>query len=186
MIKVKTGKISRIRQGDIFKNVEYIEHTEEKEGNIEISKIIFPYIIVLSQDCDLEQDYKNRWSKNRKENEDKYLISVLVAPLYNAEHVFAGEHLDLLDIKMNPVPKTGRTGSMIKNNETPRYHYIDFPDEIDIVTSIIDFKHYFTVNVQILKIQKKSNFVCQVSDLFREDLTIRFANYLARIALPQL
>lgn len=82
MVKIKTKSESRITQGDIYKNIEYIEYISEKDGNLEISKIDFPLVIVLTQDCDLMQDYKYRWSRSRPKNNDKLLLSVLVAPLY--------------------------------------------------------------------------------------------------------
>lgn len=93
MIRVKKEKKKRICQGDIFKDIEFTEYLLEKEGIIEISKILFPYVVVLTQDCDLEQDYKYRWGDPKPKSQDKYLLSVLVAPLYNIEHVYRGEHL---------------------------------------------------------------------------------------------
>ena len=76
----------RIYQGDIFRDIEYIEYALEKNGAFEISKIVFPVVIVLTQDCDLKQDFNNRTNNN--DNHDKHLISVIVAPLYNIEHVY--------------------------------------------------------------------------------------------------
>lgn len=45
-----------IKQCDILKSIDYIEYIREEDSVIEVSKIIFPYVIVLSQACDLEQD----------------------------------------------------------------------------------------------------------------------------------
>ncbi len=91
VVKVKIGKDSRLSQGDIIRDVEHIEYVSEKSGNIEVSKIVFPLVVILTQDCDLAQDYKFRWSKTETKNEDKWLLSVLVAPLYNLEHIYTGE-----------------------------------------------------------------------------------------------
>jgi hypothetical protein len=184
MIKVKRNKISRLSQGDIIKNVEYIEHVSEESGTIEIAKIIFPLAIVLTQDCDLAQDYKFRWSRQATSNEDKWLMSVIMAPLYNVEHIFTGEHLSDIGMKMSQISRKNTPGKNLQNNETPRYHYLEFPPTSSIVPSVIDFKHYFTANVAHLKKHKKNNFVCQVSELFREDISQRFTNYLSRIGLP--
>jgi hypothetical protein len=173
-------------QGDILKEVDYIEFIKEKSGILEVSKIIFPLVIVLSQDCDLEQDFKARSSKDASADQDKWLLSVLVAPLYNAEHVYLGEHLSLLDLKMQQINKTKTPGKVLRNNETPRYHFLEFPNTIPIVPSVIDFKHYFAVNIRYLKSLRRKNFVCSVSPLFREDISLRFASYLARIGLPKL
>ena len=192
MIKVKRGKKSRVCQGDIFKNVEYIENISEKSGIIEISKIIFPHVIVLTQDCDLQWDFYQRWStKNISNSQDKWLLSVLVAPLYNVEHVYEGVHLSELNMTMQKITKMkkGKPTTQYKNlinNEIPRYHHLKFQPYIPIVDSVIDFKHYFTVNTEYLKSIKKDNFICRVSELFREDISIRFAHFLSRIGLPEI
>jgi len=187
MIKVKRGKKSRIYQGDIYKNVEYIESISEKSGILEISKILFPHVIVLTQDCDLQWDFHQRWStKNMSNNQDKWLLSVLVAPLYNIEHVYEGEHLSELNMVMQKIKRNKTPGQYLIQNKIPRYHYIKFPNDVEVVDSVIDFKHYFSVNIECLKSIKKDNFICRVSELFREDISIRFANFLARVALPEI
>lgn len=183
-MKVRIQKKSRLGQGDILRDVECIEYAVEKSGDIEVSKIIFPLVVVLTQDCDLEQDYTFRWSKQTKSTQDKWLLSVLVAPLYNVEHIYSGEHLSELSMKMASINRSKSPGQNLRNNETPRYHYLDFPETIPIPPSVIDFKHYFSVNVSHLKKLKAKNFVCQVSDLFREDISQRFASFLARVGLP--
>lgn len=185
MIKVKTQKISRLAQGDVLRDVEYIEYATEESGVIEVSKIIFPLVIVLTQDCDLAQDDDFRSPDTVKPTQDKWLMSVLVAPLYNYEHICGGNHLAELSMNMVPLNSLGKTAANnLKNNETPRYHYLVFPETVPAPPSVIDFKHYFAVNVLHLKKLKAKNFVCQVSDLYREDISHRFASFLARIGLP--
>ncbi|MGA7579383.1 MAG: hypothetical protein ACLQUW_05400 [Desulfobaccales bacterium] len=186
MIRIKKAnkKKNRICQGDIYKNVEFIEYILETKGTVEISKILFPLVIVLTQDCDLAQDFKFRYGKPKQKNQDKYLLSVLVAPLYNIEHVYHGEHLSEINILMETISKKGSSGNYLITNQRPRYHYLEFPPEIPIVPSIVDFKHYFSVNVEYLRKINKTNFLCQVSELYREDISQRFTSFLARIALP--
>ena len=157
---------------------------QPKKGNLEISKIIFPLVIVLTQDCELTQDYNYRKPLTQRPFQNKMLLSVLVAPLYNADHVFLGQHLSELGIVTDTINKIKTAGKYLKDNERPRYHYLEFSEEIPIVPSIIDFKHYFSVNVEYLRKFKSSNFVCRVSELYRENISIRFANYLSRIGLP--
>jgi hypothetical protein len=71
-------------------------------------------------------------------------------------------------------------------NERPRYHYLSFPDNVPIVPSIADFKHYFSVNLVYLEKLRQKHFVCRLSELYREDLSQRFAAYLSRIGLPTI
>jgi hypothetical protein len=175
---------NRVRQGDILRDVQYVEYLREAAGAIEVSRINFPLAIVLTQDCDLEQDY--RFRTETRATQDKWLISVLMAPLYNVEHVYLGEHLTELGIQMEKVAKTGNSGGFLRNNERPRYHYLEFDDAIPIVPSVIDFKHYFAVTVEYLAELKPRAFVCSIAALFREDIAQRFASYLARVGLPDL
>jgi hypothetical protein len=183
-MKVITEVDKRIRQGDVFRDIPFIEHVTEEGGVIEVSRIIFPLVVVLTQDCDLHQDWLFRWSGENKPTQDKQLLSVLVAPMYNAEHVFDGEHLSEIGMKMEPVPRKGTTGDYLRSNQRPRYHYIQFPATVPIVPSVIDFKHYFSVNVVYLKSLIGTNFVCSIDTLDREDILQRFASFLSRIAVP--
>ena len=191
MIKTKKTYQAIIKQGDIIEDIEFIESIDEKDGNLEIRKIIFPLVIVLSQDCDLNQDYDYRYGKYKeKENHDKYLISVLVAPLYNIDHFTQGKHLELLDrtaqtiTKFNKKKKPTTQYKNLLDNDIPRYHYLEFDKDVSIVPSIVDFKHYFTVNVEYLKKHKKQNFVCSLSSLYKERISQRFSYFLGRIGLP--
>lgn len=185
MIKIDKSYQERLAQGDIIQNVEFIEYAIEKAGIIEISKIVFPYIIVLTQDCDLEQDYNNRQDTNPS-NQDKQIISVIVAPLYNVEHIYDGKHLSELGLQMQTISKNPKKSdnNNLKNNNTPRYHFLEFDDAVEIVDSVIDFKHYFTVNANYLKEIKKTHFIGKVDVLYREDISQRFAAFLSRIGLP--
>jgi len=187
MIKVNNDIGLRISQGDIYKNVEYIENFKEEGDEIKFSKIIFPYVVILTQDCDLAQDciFRNDDSKS----DDKIILSVLVAPLYNVDHFFQGAHLSELGKKMMEVKqkKKGKLTTDAKNifqNNNPRYHYLEFDETVDIVPSIIDFKQYFSLNTDYLYEIRSANFVCNISSLYREDISHRFASFLARIGLP--
>jgi len=180
--KVHTTITNRLCQGDIFRDVHWVERFDENQGNIEVSQIVFPLAIVLTQDCDLEQDHLFRFTA--QPTQDKCLISVLMAPLYNVEHVYQGEHLSELGIHMANVPRTHSPGEFLRNNERPRYHYLEFDNNVPIVPSVIDFKHYFSATVSYLTEIKPNAFVCSVDSLFREDIAHRFASYLARVGLP--
>ena len=175
--------VSRLCQGDILRDVHWVEYVLEGSGVIEVARVVFPLAIVLTQDCDLEQDHLFRTEV--RSTQDKWLISVLMAPLYNVEHVYQGEHLAELGIRMEPVPKSGNTGNFLRNNERPRYHYLEFDEDVPIVPSVIDFKHYFSATVKYLVGLKPTAYVCSVAPLFREDIAQRFATYLARVGLPE-
>ncbi len=176
--------LTRVSQGDIFRDIDYFENYSEKEGIITIEKITFPHVCVLTQDCDLAQDYKFRTSIPQK-SQDKFLISVLVAPIYNSEFVLKGEHLSDLGYKMqNFTLGLKRDFDIIIMNKNPRYHFFDFGKDSSIPPSIIDFKQYFSLNIQYLESIKDSNRVFKLQSLYREDVSQRFSSFLSRIGLP--
>jgi len=105
MIKVSLNKTGRLNQGDVFQHVDYLEYFQDKNGELSISKIQFPYVMILTQDCDLQHDYNVRWAKTKYKDHDKRLLSVIVAPLYVADHVFNGEHLSDLGYQMQKIQK---------------------------------------------------------------------------------
>ena len=82
-VKEENGELfivrSRVSQGDIYQNVEFIESVNEENEIVKISKIVFPYVVVLTQDCDLAQDFKFRSDDSK--TGDKLILSVLVAPI---------------------------------------------------------------------------------------------------------
>ncbi len=176
-----------INQCDIFRDVEFIESAIEDGKIIEVSKIVFPLAMVLTQACDLQQDFdaRKRISETHTGNQDKFLISVIVAPIYNFEEFRLGTHLDQLGLLMGQHGGRSKSGCKnIINNENKRYHYLNFADDVDIVESVMDFKHYFTVTVNYLNSIYKEKYVCSVDSLYRELISQRFSNFLSRIGLP--
>ena len=173
---------SRVRQGDVVRDIEFLEFATERDGLLHISRILFPLAVVLTQDCDLQQDRTYRIEE--RENRDKVLISALLAPLYNAEHVFRGEHLEELKIRSQLINRKRSPGDTLMCNCNPRYHYLEFPPGTGLPPCIIDFKHYFSIPILELEARRPENVVCQVAGLYREDISQRFAAFLSRIGLP--
>lgn len=182
---IDSAQATRVRQGDIYKDIPYYESYKEVSGNFELSIFEFPYVLVLTQDCDLEQNKTNRLNSNTEANGnlilDKHLISVIVAPLYNSEHLFSGEHLDLIGIKA--LKHSSDQKKLIKTNQNQRYHFIEFSESQTLPDSVIDFKHYFSISLEHLE-NNPDNFICGVSPIYRELISQRFSNYLSRIGLP--
>ncbi len=192
MIEIGRNFINRIQQCDILRDVDFIQRIEIIENCVRIHKIIFPLVLVLTQDCDLKQDAQYHFENGSPPpTDDKKLLSVIVAPIYNEEMFLIGEHLkdDTINYKMQKINKkkkgkfTTQYSNLI-NNQIPRYHHLKFKGTDLIVDSVIDFKHYFTVNIEELMSTKKDRFICKIKELYREDISLRFANFLSRIGLP--
>ena len=182
MIDVKPKCESHVQQGEVFRDIHMIGDVTEDEGILNVGRISFPYVIVLTQECDLEEDFRLRSTNSEKDKLDKLLLSVLVVPLYNAEHLKDGKHLSELDINGEYI-NSDRWGP-VKRNLMPRYHYLEFPENTRLVPLVLDFKHYFSVNLEYLKRVREEHYITTVAELFRERISQRFANYLSRIGLP--
>lgn len=177
----------RFCQGDILRDVTVVTWAAEKEtadGKIlAIDERLLPYAILLTQDCDLEQDYVNRTDKDSTNN-DKYLQSLLLCPAYQAEQLRRGEHLKDLGLTMLPI-NTDRW-RLVQSNSVYRYHYLPEYLDFQIPSLVIDFKHYLTIPHHILYgLDRTKSYLGTASELFRENLSARFSQYLSRIGLPE-
>lgn len=172
----------RFRQGDFLRDLVVTESisVEGDEGAFQERQL--PYCVILSQDCDLEHDFNSR-SKETRLNHDKFLPSILLSPAYRAEEFRQGEHLKELGLAME------RFGSdnwkRVKGNQTYRYHFVERSMDFQFPDLVIDFKHFFTVPRDVFYREFETCYLASLANLFREDLSNRFAYYLSRIGLPE-
>lgn len=179
----ENAKSDRLQQGDIYRDVSLVEWAH-KENDAVVTKLReLPHVVVLSQDCDLDQDFRDR-ADSASGKHDKYLQAVLLCPAYQSTVFKSGEHLQELGLAMQVWG--GPDWKRIIQNQHYRYHYLEaFPD-LQIPELIIDFKHYITAPRDVLyRPNFKINYLGTISELYRENLSGRFAYYLSRIALPE-
>jgi hypothetical protein len=179
--------LDRVCQGNIYRDVSYIvESKSEDEIVREIVRYIEKFAIVVSQDCDLEWDYNNRAEPRETEGriEDKYLKNILFCPLYQYESFIKGEHLSEWKRRMRSFYPKER--ERLRTNQEFRFHFLDKCLDFQIPELVADFKHFFTVERELFysKYHNTAHYLCSLNPLFREDLSTRFSNFLARIALP--
>lgn len=182
-ISAKTTLIlkERIRQGDIFHDINIVERIVDKEKGIEVQYLHFPMVICLNQDCDLSSDCRDKQKENS--NKDCRLLHLIVCPLFNFDSFREGNHWGkLFDIGERYKKDETKTKKII-NNEDPRYHFLHFDDNAQLPDMIIDFKHFFTVSTEWMY-QNIDKRVRSVNELYREKISQRFAYYLSRIGLP--
>lgn len=191
--------LKRIFQGDILRDFKYSAWNLARDVDGELIEITIPYLIIMTQDCDLESDRRNHDDlfkllgedcnsldedeESEKENHDKFLHSILVCPAYPAKQLKKGDHLKGLGLKMQKIDSNTQW-NFIKNNQNPRYHFLRKDVDLQIPDLVIDFKHYYTVPRDILYDTIKDHYLGTISELFREFLSQRFAFYLSRIGLP--
>jgi len=176
----------RLWQGEILENVvqirpsiESIENNEE--GVLDVFPVPHELVIVLSQDCDLEQDYKRRGA-----GEAATLPNVLFCDVYPAENLRA---------KVQAQDQLGRQDwrRRIAQNQHERFHYLQRVEpgqdlQGQGLTAIaLDFKIYFTLPTDelyarlALGIRRR----CTLNTPYVEHLANRFFRFQARVALPR-
>lgn len=176
----------RICQGDIYRDLEYNYRIyKDENGKLATDRITLPYVIVLSQDCDLESDYRNRTQKaEEQKTQDKFLHSLLVCTAYPAEELRHGTHLSGPGFHLTMENYNTKRWDIIEDNKNERYHCLTADLNLQIPNLAIDFKHYFTVPRSELYGSRKKHYVASINELHREALSQRFANYVSRIGLP--
>ena len=179
-ISAKSSKnlSKRVCQGDIFTKVEIIENLKIVGNKIQVEKLFFPFVVCLNQECDLEIDFNSR-----EKNKDSKLLHIAIAPAFNFEDFLTGNHWGgkIFDSN-NPSKRDQSRIKTIMDNETPRYHYLNF-NEPNMPELIVDFKHFFTIKRDVLY-NEIDNRLCSLDDLFKEKLSQRFSNFISRIGLP--
>jgi len=171
----------RICQGDILENFIY-DLNIPLSAEIKKIRMSFPYVIVLSQDCDLTRDYEIRFTEKEKKNYANQLFTVLICPLFNAEIFREGNHLSDINIQCDRY--NSERWQPVKNNENPRLHFLSKNEELAFPDLILDFKYFYTFPIEAMYEIKEKIFKAKVADLYKESVSQRFSNYLARVALP--
>jgi len=177
-----------VQQGDIFKDVSYIFDIIQSEGNVEIRTLTFPYVIVLSQSCDLY--HAGRLNEKEIKSESKVMFSVIVAPIFEKETILRGEHLKelleqgLFDFKLDEQFVSKRDLDIAEKDMHYRFHIFDTEsNETSIPLSIIDFKNFFTLTVEKIN-SMKSNRIGRLGSLECQQIVNKFSTYLSRVGLP--
>ncbi|MDK2899013.1 MAG: hypothetical protein PWQ10_200 [Patescibacteria group bacterium] len=171
----RTYRKARICQGDIFQDL-FV--SIGGAGGV-YDEFHLTHSVVLTQDCDLDQDFTERKAKSNKN--DKHIDTVLICPAYPIDSFSAGTHIK--NRTMSPYVK-GALEKIKRNDELKRYHYLLEDLDNGVPDLVIDFKHFFTIPRDVLYKQKNISYVTSVNEIYREALSQRFSNYLGRIGLP--
>jgi hypothetical protein len=193
MYLIRKFPLIRPWQGDIYKDVTVIQDIVESIGSDGVkewivNEITYNNIIILSQECDLDQDYINRIQikeniKNQKMDHDKYIPMILMAPAYLAEKIREGTHLENFGQKMQRIKSDD--WKKVKRNNIKRYHHLVADINNNIPEIVIDFKHFFTISRDYFYERIMNQFyLASLTVLYREELSQRFCYYLSRIGIP--
>ena len=180
----RVNNTQRVLQGDVLTNIDIPIYDDE------LHLINMEYGVILSQDCDLNQDYNSRKEitdvSNDKDNlslNNKMIPSILICPAYLAEQLRKGTHLKSLNQPMVKISNSKKTPwKKIMQNETPHYHFLNKSDEFEIPELVLDFKRYYSVSREYLYSIYPEKYLISLNELYREDLTNRFHHYHSPIS----
>lgn len=196
----RSSRVSPLRQCEIISNLIEVRlassNPKIRQGpRIDVRR--HQFAMVVSQDCDLEQDYKVRNSKESTVSEDKKLPSILFCELIDVATLVSRSGIGSKDWKS------------IQQNKNERYQFLEkVPLECDAMKTGIgemamDFKRYFTVPAddtysQLSNIRwhkhlglvdenarmNKAHRRCIMFSPYLEQVSTRFSYFQSRIALP--
>ncbi|MGH7173120.1 MAG: hypothetical protein ACRELF_00090 [Gemmataceae bacterium] len=171
-----------LRQGEILSDVPQFRFDVATLGTATPfgEPMYHPYAVILSQDCDLDQDFNVR---QKQIVSDKLLPSVLFCEVATAEELFS--RVKALGSKL---------WDRIRINKDERYHFLQKAEaDSDALGQGmpelgIDFKRYFAISTD--EIYKRVEMGeakrrCVLVSPYLEHLSSRFAYFLSRVALPQ-
>lgn len=181
---VRAGE--RLYQGEILTRVvEWVPSYAAGAPNAvsTVSPMQYELAVVVTQDCDLAQDWSKRQSAPSEETDLTCVLlcrAVLAETAFSSEERFRGKDLQ----------------KPIRNNKNERYQYLaEVPTTADGAVQghqamLVDFKALFTVRTTELYRQLRVGENPQprrfrLETPWAEHLQCRFAGYHARIGLPR-
>lgn len=168
-----------LAQGEIVSNLVQIEIDLPSLdlGKVGGNPVTHPLAIVLTQGCDLEQDYHASQDGGNVNNK---IPAVLFCDAIEASVLSARVHNE-------------RIWSQIKSNSHERYHFFQAVEQgfdacgQGLPEMGVDFKRYFTVpTTEVYYRIRRGEALrrCCLESPYLEHFCRRFANFLSRIALP--
>ncbi|MCL4879218.1 MAG: hypothetical protein KJ064_21355 [Anaerolineae bacterium] len=181
-----------LRQGEVLSDVSQVilalNTIDDDVRNFDV--LSHPYAMVVSQDCDLDWDFKARYLKTeRGVSSNKLMPNVLLCMITTARNL-RDRDKDLHESR----EITSDVWKQIKNNKHERYHFLQAiaKDEDGIGEGLpelgVDFKRYFTLPTEEIyfRIQRKEiKRRCVLKSPYVEHFSSRFYYFQSRIALPQ-
>ena len=177
------GPLRTPGQGSLYRTIQVRVYTGKeivpgKGSQASWQEWQLPYAVVLSQACDLASHFLP------SDDNDKQLFSVLVCPAYPDFSFRAGNHLS--ELKWSMLRQNSERWGVIQKNNDPRYHYLSSCPDLQVQSTVVDFKHYFSLSVQTLSGEYSDNthYIARLTCPYREHISQRFAAYLSRVGLP--
>jgi hypothetical protein len=175
-----------LRQGEILAPVEQFivqissQHPEEPP-NVRVKK--HPFAVVLSQDCDLAQDFNARSSGDVLLKAKLLMPNIILCEVDLAENMKGG----------GTIAPGSDIWKRIVQNKDERFQYLrEVTAGLDagntgIPPLLVDFKRTFTVPTDTLyeQLQRITKRRTVLISPYLEHLSARYASFISRVALPR-
>lgn len=177
-----SDKGSSLRQGEIVTGVvQYnpvIDEILEESQELPFTPIIHPYAIVITQDCDLDWDYKARGTNN---NPAKLLNSVVLCEIGTAESIRSTDGMNRKEWEL-----------VVSHRHERFYFFEKIPPECELEQEGLpeltaDFKRIFGIDAATLYRQIELGMVKRRAILaspYLEHFSRRYHSFHGRVALP--
>lgn len=174
-----------VEQTSILRDVTIPEVRGALGESVEVSVSTYPWMVVLTQDCDLRLDLLARAGQPAIEGgnpvaKDKILRSILLCPAFPCDHVLAGTYIE------GGHRWAGTEKKILQSNREDRYHVLPIAKPIE-ESIVLDFKLVSAAPPEYVYVWLRANPKHSIAVLrppFRDRLIQRFLNYVGRIALP--
>lgn len=168
-----------LRQGELLTDLRrhVIDAATAVEDQPIVNRVTYPFVVVVSQDCDITQQGRTV-PGGAISLPSILLIEVTTAVLLRG----------LKDINSD-------SWKLVRSNREERYHFLQVitPAQDALNQGLgelgVDFKRYFTVPTDEFYCLIAGGLAtrrCVLNSPYLEHLCSRFANYLSRVALPEL
>jgi hypothetical protein len=185
---ISVADAPRLYQGEVLSN--FVERTVrwvatgEDGDEFGFDEVIHPYVVVVSQDCDLEQDAGAR-SRERQQDEQQRANAVLgrVLLVVASEFERAKDWFPGSDVRKRA-----------KQNKDERYHFLSaIPQPVDaasegVAALVLDFKRVFTYPMEELlraiargETRRRARLITP----YAEHLSDRLGYFVQRVGLPR-
>lgn len=177
----KAPETGPLRQGEIVSDLiqAYVALDTIGEEALDFLEKVHPFAVVVSQDCDLDWDWKAR---NCDDNPGKLMSGVLFCVAGPADGV------------VSEMGFGREQRNYIKTNREERYQFLQKANhKLDLLDQgmpelVVDFKRYFSLpadevyaRLEIEQLKRR----CRLNGPYLQHLISRFFYYQYRIALPE-
>jgi hypothetical protein len=180
-----------IRQAELLKSVAEFQPISKPNGDddLEIRKVDHPLAVVISQDCDLEQDFDLRFpadgepvERDAADMSHRSISHVILCDAYPEAEL----------IRRLPDGFGSKDKRKIQQNQNERYHKLDAApiagDESKEVEELFfDFRRFFAIPSADIYDQLAAGTMERIACVpayYLHDLSQRFFSYQSRVAIP--